>query len=74
MLMNKTDNPLTPLKLTVFYDYICPFCYIGSHRILALGDQYDLQINWAGMEIHPERPPRVALPTHWVTLIHNGHK
>lgn len=44
------------LKLTVFYDYICPFCYIGSRRILALRDEYDLQINWAGIEIHPETP------------------
>jgi len=54
--MNTSSAPLTQLKLTVFYDYICPFCYIGTRRILALGDQYDLQINWAGMEIHPETP------------------
>ncbi len=54
--MNRSSNPPTRLKLIVFYDYICPFCYIGSRRILALGDQYDLQINWAGMEIHPETP------------------
>ncbi len=52
--MDTPSPSLTPLKLTVFYDYICPFCYIGSRRILALGDEYDLQINWAGMEIHPE--------------------
>lgn len=48
--------PLTTLKLTVFYDYICPFCYIGSRRILALGDQYKLEINWSGLEIHPDTP------------------
>ncbi len=44
------------LRLTVFYDYICPFCYIGSRRILALSDQYELEINWSGIEIHPETP------------------
>jgi len=45
------------IRLTVFYDYICPFCYIGSRRILALNDEYDLRINWAGIEIHPQTPP-----------------
>jgi len=48
--------PVTELKLTVFYDYICPFCYIGSRRILALSDDYDMQINWSGIEIHPDTP------------------
>jgi len=48
--------PLKSLKLTVLYDYICPFCYIGSRRILALRDEYDLQINWAGIELHPQTP------------------
>lgn len=48
--------PLISLKITVFYDYICPFCYIGSRRILKLRDQYDLQINWSGIEIHPDTP------------------
>jgi len=33
------------LKVTVFSDYICPFCYIGSRRLLRLNDDYDLKIN-----------------------------
>ncbi len=44
------------LKVTVFSDYICPFCYIGSRRLLRLNDDYDLKINWCGLEIHPETP------------------
>ncbi|MFV2003813.1 MAG: DsbA family protein [Gammaproteobacteria bacterium] len=42
------------LKITVFSDYICPFCYVGHHRLQRLRDSYDLKINWCFLEIHPE--------------------
>ena len=42
------------LKITVFSDYICPFCYVGHHRLKRLNDAYDLKINWCFIEIHPE--------------------
>lgn len=45
---------LPELKVTVFSDYICPFCYVGHHRLMRLRDQYDLKINWRFIEIHPE--------------------
>ena len=45
---------LPELKVTVFSDYICPFCYIGFHRLRRLHDSYDLKINWCFLEIHPE--------------------
>ena len=45
---------LPELKLTVFSDYICPFCYVGHHRLMRLRDEYDLKINWCFIEIHPE--------------------
>lgn len=48
-----TDN-LPELKITVFSDYICPFCYVGHHRLMRLKDSYDLKINWCFIEIHPE--------------------
>ena len=44
------------LKVTVFSDYICPFCYIGYLRLEKLRNHYDLKINWALVEIHPETP------------------
>jgi len=46
------------MKVTVFYDYICPFSYIGSKRIQKIGDEYGLEIEWKGYEIHPEYPPQ----------------
>ena len=48
--------PRAELKVKVFYDYICPFCYIGGERLLRLNNDYDLKVDWAGMEIHPETP------------------
>ena len=50
------------LKLSVFSDYICPFCYIGHHRIQQLKNEYDLKINWCLVEIHPETPA-TGMPT-----------
>jgi len=48
---------LPELKLTVFSDYICPFCYVGHHRLMRLSDSHDLKINWCFIEIHPETSP-----------------
>ncbi|MHA2008296.1 MAG: DsbA family oxidoreductase [Promethearchaeota archaeon] len=44
------------LKVIVFSDYICPFCYIGFHRIEKLKEQYDLDVEWEPFELHPETP------------------
>ena len=47
-------SQLPEIKITVFSDYICPFCYVGHHRLMRLKDEYDLKINWCFLEIHPE--------------------
>lgn len=52
--MASTQRP--PLQVSVFSDYICPFCYVGSRRLLRLRDAYDLRVNWCGVEIHPDTP------------------
>jgi predicted DsbA family dithiol-disulfide isomerase len=45
---------LPELNITVYSDYICPFCYLGHHRLQRLRDSYELKINWCFLEIHPE--------------------
>jgi predicted DsbA family dithiol-disulfide isomerase len=50
------DTAKPQLRVTVFSDYICPFCYIGNVRLARLGDEYDLKVNWCMVEIHPETP------------------
>ena len=44
------------MKLTVFYDYICPFCYLTSKSLETLSREFSLDIEWKGIEIHPEYP------------------
>ncbi|MEJ2676239.1 MAG: DsbA family protein [Acidihalobacter sp.] len=34
------------LRISVFMDYVCPFCFIGSERLLRLENSYDLRVNW----------------------------
>ena len=42
------------MKITFYYDYICPFCYIASKRMQKLAEELELKIEWTGIEIHPE--------------------
>lgn len=42
-------------------DYICPFCYVGSKRLMHLREHYDLRVNWCLIEIHPDTP-RQTMP------------
>lgn len=48
------------LKVIAYSDYICPFCYIGYHRIEQLKKEYNLDVEWRPFEIHPETPKQGA--------------
>lgn len=37
-----------------YYDYLCPFCYLSSKRIQKLSSKLVFNVNWKGIEIHPE--------------------
>ncbi len=42
------------MTIDFYYDYLCPFCYLGSKRIQELSDKLIFEVNWKGIEIHPE--------------------
>jgi predicted DsbA family dithiol-disulfide isomerase len=44
------------LKLLMFSDFICPFCYIGFETVRKLKPEFGLEIDWHGFQIHPEWP------------------
>jgi len=44
-------------NITFYYDYICPFCYVGTKRMLQIADEFELEIDWKGIEIHPGYSP-----------------
>ncbi len=50
------DGAKPRLGVTVFSDYICPFCYIGDARLDKLRDGYELEVDWCFFEIHPDNP------------------
>jgi predicted DsbA family dithiol-disulfide isomerase len=44
------------IKLEMFSDFICPFCYIGFATVRKLQKELDFEIVWRGFQIHPEWP------------------
>jgi predicted DsbA family dithiol-disulfide isomerase len=65
-------------RITVFSDYICPFCYIGDLRLAKLAKGTAFEIDWRFMEIHPDTPAEgMALSDlgypqeHWDMLMTN---
>ncbi len=50
-------NARSNLRVIVFSDFICPFCYIGYLRLRRLLEDYELEVDWRFLEIHPDNPP-----------------
>ncbi len=45
------------MKITVFSDYICPFCYIGLETLRKVRSEVPpFTLEWKGFQIHPEYP------------------
>ena len=44
-------------QITVWSDYICPFCYVGLERAAWLERRFGAQIEWRPFDLHPEYPP-----------------
>ncbi|MEA1888385.1 MAG: DsbA family protein [Pseudomonadota bacterium] len=55
-MVKENENEKPQLRLTLFTDYICPFCYIGDLRLKRLRKHYDVLVNFRFIEIHPETP------------------
>ena len=48
---------MNAVAVSVFTDYICPFCYVGDRRLRAVAATAPLAIDWRFIEIHPDNPP-----------------
>jgi predicted DsbA family dithiol-disulfide isomerase len=44
------------LKIVMFSDYVCPFCYVSFETIRRLKPEFDFQLEWRGFQIHPDWP------------------
>jgi predicted DsbA family dithiol-disulfide isomerase len=47
--------------VTVYFDYCCPFCYLGKLELERLERELDLELDWRYYQIHREYPD-VGLP------------
>ncbi len=45
-----------PVSVYVYWDYSCPFCYLGSHRLERLAGERELRVAWRPLEIHTGVP------------------
>jgi len=44
-------------KLTIFSDYICPWCYVGQGPVEKLKTEYDIDVDWRPFYLRPDTPP-----------------
>lgn len=45
------------MGVEVWYDYLCPWCYLATERVRSLRDRHDIDVRWRPFELHPEIPP-----------------
>lgn len=44
------------VEVTVFVDFVCPYCYIGAERVRRLENEFGIEVKWKSFELHPEAP------------------
>ena len=53
------------LKLTIYSDYVCPWCYVGQGAVQKLSQNYPLDVTWMPFYLRPDTPPEgMELPAH----------
>lgn len=45
------------MAVEVWFDYLCPWCYLATERVSYLRDTHGLTVEWRPFELHPEIPP-----------------
>ena len=53
------------VKLTIYSDYVCPWCYVGQGAVQKLSQNYPLEVTWMPFYLRPDTPPEgMELPAH----------
>ncbi len=50
------DTQDAQLEVTVWSDYLCPWCYLGLDRAEHLEEQHGATVTWMPYDLHPEIP------------------
>ncbi|MHC1592407.1 MAG: DsbA family oxidoreductase [Candidatus Helarchaeales archaeon] len=53
------------MKVVIFSDYICPFCFLANGLMKVLKKKHDLDVEWRSFELHPVGSPMPKIhPSH----------
>lgn len=47
---------MSTLKLTIFSDYVCPWCYVGQGVVGKLIAEHHAEVEWRPYYLHPDTP------------------
>jgi Predicted dithiol-disulfide isomerase involved in polyketide biosynthesis len=53
----KEDLTMSQMKLTIFSDYVCPWCYVGQGVVNRLSAEREVEIDWRPFYLRPDTPP-----------------
>jgi predicted DsbA family dithiol-disulfide isomerase len=53
------------IKIKMYSDFICPFCYIGFEVFRKLKPEFDLELDWRGFQIHSDWPAEGMPASEW---------
>jgi predicted DsbA family dithiol-disulfide isomerase len=48
---------MSQLKLMIFSDYVCPWCYVGQGAVNQLIEDYHAEVEWRPFYLRPDTPP-----------------
>lgn len=51
-----SDTETVRVPVAFYFDYICPFCYVGDARLERVGRHYPIAVQYRFIEIHPDNP------------------
>ncbi|MBS0516100.1 MAG: DsbA family oxidoreductase [Proteobacteria bacterium] len=56
-----------PLRVDIWSDFVCPFCFIGALRLEQLAAQRALALHWHAFQLRPAgAPPMDAAKREWI--------
>lgn len=47
---------MKPVKIKIYSDYVCPFCYLSTGIIDKMKNEFSIEDQWLPYEVHPETP------------------
>lgn len=48
---------MEPFKLTIYSDYVCPWCYVGQGVVTKLIEEHHIEVEWRPFYLRPDTPP-----------------